>query len=359
MQRPPLPAGLHTLADHEALARQNLPAPTWAYVAGGAGDGHTLQANAQAWQRVGLAPRVLPASRTLDTRIGLWGHPHPTPLLVAPMAQHGAVHPDAERATALAASALGVGLVLSAQSQTPMEVVARLYQPGSGMGPLWFQLYPHPDKAWVLELALRAEASGYQALVLTVDAPVQGVRDAERRAGWAGVPGQALAHPEPPRPPGTGAAALLAQAWTWDDVAWLQSRVDLPMLLKGITHPADARQACQLGVSGVVVSNHGGRVLDTVRATAEVLPAVVQAVQGGCTVLVDGGIRRGTDVVKALAMGAQAVMVGRPVLFGLANAGATGVAHVLRTLLDETQAAMALCGCAAVPAANQDLLHTP
>jgi 4-hydroxymandelate oxidase len=342
MQRAPLPPGLLTLADHETLAQQNLPAAIWAYVAGGAADGHTLQANNTAWQRLRLRPRVLPLSRTLDTHIQLWGRSHPTPLLVAPMAQHNAVHPDAERATALAASALGVGLVLSSQSHNTLEDVAHTFNPGQG--PLWFQLTPHPDKAWVSGLALRAEAAGYQALVLTVDAPIQGVRDSERRAGWSGMPSNAMAHPEPPRSGGTDVATLLAQSWTWDDVVWLQSQTTLPLLLKGITHPEDARQAARLGVAGVVVSNHGARVLDTVPATAEVLQEVAQAVQGDCAVLVDGGIRRGTDVVKALALGAQAVLIGRPVLYGLANAGATGVAHVLRTLLDETQAAMALCG---------------
>lgn len=358
MRQTALPSGLHTLADHEALARQNLPPATWAYVAGGAADGHTLLANTTAWQHLGLRPRVLPTTRELDTRITLWGRTHPTPLLVAPMAQHNAVHPDAERATALAASALGVGLVLSTQSHTPLEEVAHTYRPAPGQGPLWFQLYPHPDKGWVLALALRAQAAGYGALVLTVDAPVQGVRDMERRSGWQGMPSGGFAHPEPSRPGAGDVATLLAQAWSWDDVAWLQAQVHLPVLLKGISHPADARQACRLGIAGVVVSNHGARTLDTVPPTAQVLQEVVQAVQGDGVVLVDGGIRRGTDVVKALACGAQAVLVGRPVLYGLANAGATGAAHVLRTLLDETQAAMALCGCTTTDALDINLLHS-
>lgn len=344
LQRQTLPAGLHTLADHEAHARAHLPAATWAYLAGGAGHGYTLQANQAAWQTLGLRPRVLADVSPQDTTIQLLGQQLPSPLLIAPMAQHNVVHADAERATALAAAALGVGMVLSTQSHTPLEQVAQSFQPGPGQAPLWFQLYPCPDRGWMLSLAQRAQAAGYGALVLTVDAPVQGVRDAERRHGWAGSLTHALAHPEPASETPVSLQALLQRAWTWNDVAWLRDHAPLPLLLKGITHPDDARLACQLGVAGVIASNHGGRVLDTVPATAQLLPEVVQSVQGDCAVLVDGGVRRGTDVVKALALGAQAVLVGRPVLYGLANAGATGVAHVLRTLLDETQAAMALCG---------------
>jgi 4-hydroxymandelate oxidase len=169
------------------------------------------------------------------------------------------------------------------------------------------------------------------------------VRDAERRAGFA----LAAGFPAPHLPPKAGdgdLACLLARAPTWDDVVWLRGESPLPLLLKGITHPADAALACDLGVAGIVVSNHGGRVLDTVPATAKLLPGIVDEVRGRCAVLVDGGVRRGTDVVKAIALGADAVLVGRPVLYGLANAGATGVAHVLRLLLDEFAAAMALCG---------------
>jgi 4-hydroxymandelate oxidase len=195
----------------------------------------------------------------------------------------------------------------------------------------------------------RAEHAGFEALVLTVDAPAHGARDRERRAGFQLPPGISAVHLADlaPAPAGPGLCGGLGDAAaTWDDVAWLQSNTRLPVLLKGVLHPADAAQAASLGLAGLVVSNHGGRTLDTAPATAQVLPRIVDAVAGSLPVLVDGGIRRGTDVLKAIALGASAVMVGRPYVYGLANAGAVGVAHVLRLLRDELEIAMALCGCA-------------
>lgn len=347
-RRQSLPPGLFTLSDHEAMAQGRLDAAAWAYFHGGAADEITLRANRQAWDRLSLRPRVLRPLQPLDLGCHLLGKSWPTPLLVAPMACQRLAHPDGERATALAAAALGAGLVLSAQTSTPPELVAQLALGDAGRGPLWFQLYGLGDRAWMLELVQRVQQAGYEALVLTVDAPVNGVRDRERRAGFT-LPPDWLALPGPAAPAGTpggpaGLQALLSQALSWADVEWLLARSPLPLLLKGITHPDDARQAASLGVAGLICSNHGGRVLDTLPATAELLPAIVQAVQGACPVLVDGGIRRGTDIVKALALGAQAVLVGRPILHGLANAGATGVAHVLRLLLDEFMAALALSG---------------
>ena len=238
-------------------------------------------------------------------------------------------------------------------------------QPDPGRGPLWFQLYLQHDRGFTQALVQRVEAAGYEALVLTVDAPTSGVRDRERRAGFRLPPGVGPVNlaglPPPPPPdlrPGQSALfdGLLHQAPTWDDVAWLQSITRLPVLLKGVLHPADARQAVAAGAAGLIVSNHGGRTLDTAPATATALPRVVQAVGGAVPVLVDGGIRRGTDVLKAMALGASAVLVGRPAVWGLANAGATGVAHVLRLLRDELEVAMALTGCATLADATPALL---
>ena len=336
------PPGLVSLADHEAHARRMLDPATWAYINGGAGDGFTLRANRDAWDAVALHPRVLAPLAGLETRTTLLGKNCPTPILVAPMARHGLAHPDGELATALAASALGAGYVLATQSGRPLEEVAKAFAPGGERGPLWFQLYGFGDRDGMRELVARASAAGYEAVMLTVDAPVQGVRDDERRAGFAAPPGLPMPHLPPQA--AAGLADLLARAPTWDDVAWLLAHSPLPVLLKGITHPDDARLAVELGVAGLVVSNHGGRVLDTMPATATLLPAVASAVAGRCAVLVDGGVRRGTDIVKAIALGADAVLVGRPILHGLANAGAAGAAHVLRLLGDEFSAAMALCG---------------
>jgi 4-hydroxymandelate oxidase len=357
--RPPalpdaLPEGVFSLADHEHHAREKISEAVWAYFNGGAADEITLHANARAWQGLELLPRVMRPLAGGHTRIELLGRTLAHPVLVAPMAYQSLAHPLGELATALAAAALGAGLVLSTQASTRLEHVARAYLPDPGRGPLWFQLYLQPDRGFTQELVQRAESAGFEALVLTVDAPVSGARDAERRAGFLlpphvsavnlqGMP-QALA---PTSSPGHSALfdGLLAHAPTWEDVAWLRSITRLPVLLKGVVHPDDARQALGCGAAGLIVSNHGGRTLDTVPATAALLPRVLQAVAGDAPVLVDGGIRRGTDVLKAMGLGASAVLIGRPVLHGLANAGATGVAHVLRLLRDELEVAMALTGC--------------
>jgi 4-hydroxymandelate oxidase len=349
-----LPHGLVCLLDHEQHAQTLLPEAVWAYFNGGAADETTLRANALAWQTLELLPRVLRPLAGGHTRVPLLGRTLAHPILVAPMAYQSLAHPHGEHATALAAAALGAGLVVSTQASTRLEDVARTYLPDADRGPLWFQLYVQPDRGFTRELLQRAAAAGYEALVLTVDAPVQGVRDRERRAGFhtpTGVSAVNLigmnAPAAAPLQPGQSALfdGLLTHALTWDDVTWLRSITHLPVLLKGITHPADAVEAVRCGAAGLIVSNHGGRTLDTVPPTARLLPHVVQAVQGDVSVLVDGGIRRGTDVLKAMALGASAVLVGRPILHGLTNAGATGVGHVIRLLRDELEIAMALTGC--------------
>ena len=337
------------LCDHETLARAALDEAAWAYFSGGAADEITLQSNTRGWQDMGLAPRVLQDLKGGHTQVQLLGRPWPTPLLVAPMAHQRWAHADGEAAMALAAAAQGCGMVLSHQTSTPLQTVAELVRGEDDRGPLWFQLYWQTDPGAMRALIAEMEAAGYEAIVLTVDAPVQGVRDRERRLG------PRLPLPEHVRPvhwqvqPPTENAGLCAghanAAPTWDDVARLQSWTRLPVLLKGITHPLDAAQAVRLNLSGLIVSNHGGRTLDTLPASAQLLPAVVNAVQGDAAVLVDGGIRRGTDVFKALALGADAVLVGRPCLYGLAHAGARGAAHVLRLMRDELEMAMTLCGC--------------
>ena len=368
LQRHAIPSGIVSLADHEERARQQLDDNAWAYFSGGAADEITLRANPAAWSQLPLQPRVLRALVGGHTRTTLLGRTLAHPILLAPVAFQCLAHPDGERATAFAAAALGAGMVLSTQSSTPVEVVAQALRGDPGSGPLWFQLYLQHDRGFTRSLVQRAEAAGCEALVLTVDAPASGVRDRERRAQFRLPPGISAVHlaglapsPAPQLAPGQSALfdALLHQAPTWDDVQWLQSTTRLPVLLKGILHPDDARQAATLGVAGLIVSNHGGRTLDTAPATAAVLPQVVQAVRAidnSLPVLVDGGIRRGTDVLKAMALGASAVLVGRPAIHGLANAGAAGVAHVLRLLRDELEVAMALTGCATLADASPALL---
>ena len=353
--RESLPDGVVCLADHETLASGVMTPQVQAYVDGGAADGLTLAANRSAWQQLPLHPRVLRQLTGGHTRVDLLGRTLAHPILVAPMAHQGLLHPHAEQASALAAAMQGAGFVLSAQANTSLETIARLVLPQQERGPLWFQLYLQPDRTFNLDLIRRAEAAGFEALVLTVDAPTHGARDAERRAGFRLPPGLAAVNLQgqvapPPRPLADHQSRLfddlLTHAPTWTDIAWLRAHTRLPLVLKGITHPDDARLAADHDVAAIIVSNHGGRTLDTVPATASLLPAVVEAVSGAVPVLVDGGIRRGTDVLKAMALGASAVLVGRPVLHGLANAGAVGVAHVIRLLRDELEIAMALCGCA-------------
>lgn len=363
--REPLPAGVVTLADHQAHAKSRLDDQAWAYFAGAAGDELTLQANVQAWQQLSLLPRVLQPLAGGHTRCVVLGRTLAHPIFLAPVAYQRLAHPDGELASAYAAAAQGAGMVVSTQASIALETIADAVRTDADRGPLWFQLYLQADRAFSRELVLRAEQAGYEALVLTVDAPTHGVRDRERRVGFRLPPAVSAVNlaAQPAAPNirlNAGQSALfdglLRHAPTWDDIAWLQTITRLPILLKGILHPADARQARALGVAGLIVSNHGGRTLDTSVASAHALPRIVDALDGACTVLVDGGIRRGTDVLKALALGANAVLIGRPYIFGLANAGAVGVAHVLRLLRDELEVAMALTGCQTLDKVSRELI---
>lgn len=365
---PALPPDVATLGDHERHARLALDDATWAYLFGAAADELTFARNIDAWRALELQPRVLRPLAGGHTRVELLGRTLAHPILVAPMAYQRLAHPDGEHATALACAALGAGLVFSTQASAPLDEIAATFLPQPGRGPLWFQLYLQADRGFTADLVRRAEAAGFEALVLTVDAAVQGARDSERRSGFrlpAGVNAVNLAgmHTPPPRALAADQSALfddlLTHAPGWDDVAWLRSITRLPVLLKGILHPGDARQAVAGGASGLIVSNHGGRTLDTAVTTASALPRIAEAVQGDLPLLVDGGIRRGTDVLKAIGLGASAVLVGRPVLHGLATAGATGVAHVLRLLRDELEIAMALTGCRTLAEASTALAPPP
>ncbi|MCZ4313996.1 alpha-hydroxy acid oxidase [Comamonadaceae bacterium G21597-S1] len=362
-----LPQGIVSLADHARHAAQYMDANAKAYFDGAAADQITLDANAAAWQDWQLVPRVLRDLRAGHTRQSLLGRTLQHPILLAPVAYQRMAHADGELAAAHAAAAQGAGMVLSMQASVPMEAVAHAMGQSATAGPLWFQLYLQQDRGFVRALVQQAEDTGFQALVLTVDAPVHGARDQERRFGFrlpdgvsavnltrlrrSAVHGQAV-------PPGALCAGLMQQAPRWDDVAWLLQQTRLPVLVKGILHPDDALLARDMGVAGIIVSNHGGRTLDTAWPSACALPAVAQALEGALPILVDGGIRRGTDVLKALALGASAVLIGRPVIHGLVNAGAVGVAHVLKLLRDELEIAMALSGCAQVSDANPALLRS-
>lgn len=347
---PPLaqiPPQIAALSDYEAYARERVEPGAWAYINGGAGDEWTLRENIAAFARLMLRTRALRPMKGASTALTLFGCDMAAPILIAPMAFHGLVHPDGEAATALAAAATGTTLVVSTQSGQPIEQIT-----AAAPGAPWFQLYIQTDRAFTERLVARAEAAGYRALVLTVDAPVNGVRNTEARAGFALPPHIRAVNLEGMRAPSPGpegallfGTPLLESVPDWQDILWLRSLTRLPILLKGIVDPADARRALECGVDGLIVSNHGGRTLDGVPAAIDLLPAIARAVNGQVPVLVDGGVRRGTDVLRALALGANAVLVGRPILHALATAGALGVAHALRVLRAEFELAMALAGC--------------
>jgi 4-hydroxymandelate oxidase len=335
------------LLEIEPLARKRLTPAAWEYISSGAGDEISLRWNRESFDRLRLMPRALVDVSSLDLRVNLFGRELPHPILLAPTAYHRLVHNEGELETARGADAAQAIMVVSTMATTSVEEIA-----AQTKGPLWFQLYVHPDRGFTRNLVKRAEAAGCQALVLTVDTPVVGLRYREMRIKFSLPPGMDRPHlrglPDVPTghlPPGkTIYSALFDSKLTWKDIEWLRSFVRVPVLLKGILNPEDADLAVRSGVDGIIVSNHGARNLDTVPATIDVLPLIVERVKRSVPVLIDGGIRRGTDVLKALALGANAVLIGRPYLYGLGLMGSKGVILVIDILRRELETAMALTG---------------
>lgn len=327
------------LFEYEALARERLHPAVWDYFSGGANDEVTLRENRAAFERIQIRPRVLVDVSQISMATTLLGTPVAMPICVAPSAMHGAACEDGECATARAAGALGTLMAVSTESTRTLEDIAR-----EATGPLWFQLYfSSSTRGHAERLVNRAEAAGYQAIVLTVDSSRWGQKERHARseATFEWPPsGNFTQDPLPEQNEDEADGAAI----TWADIEWLRSITALPLVLKGILTAEDAHQCAEHGIAGILVSNHGGRQLDTVAATIEALPEVVEAVSGQCEVYLDGGVRRGTDALKALALGARAVFVGRPVLWGLAAAQVEGAQHVLELLRDELELAMALAG---------------
>lgn len=344
-----IPRAIAAVADYVPFARERMSGGAWAYLSGGAADEFTIAENEAAFRRLRLQNRVLASFVGAHTRLTLCGVPLDYPILLAPVALQKLAHPDGELASVLAASAMNALTIVSTESSVPLEDLAAQAQ-----APLWFQLYIQTDRGFTRALIERAAAAGYRALVVTVDAPVNGARNREQRAAFAPPPGVDAANlrgmpRQVPRIARAGetlfGSGLLDTAATWRDLAWLRAQTSLPVLVKGILSADDAREAVAHGVVGIVVSNHGGRTLDTLPATIDALPAIADAVAGRVPLVLDGGVRRGTDVLKALARGATAVAIGRPYVYALAAAGAQGVAHVLHILRTELEMAMALTGC--------------
>jgi 4-hydroxymandelate oxidase len=345
-----VPFAFTNLLELEDLARAKVPRPAFDYIAGGAEDEVSLRRNREAYGRWALRPRVLIDVSSCNTSTTVLGQRVSMPILVAPTAFHGLVHPDGELGTARGAAAAGTIMVVSAIATRTLEEIAAAIA-----APRWFQLYVWKDREVTAELVKRATKAGYRAICLTVDTPLLGRREKDERNAFTLPPGIGIANVRPAGLDGMPASErgsafakyvkeMLDPAVTWRDLAWLRSLTSLPILLKGIMTMEDAKIAVEHGVDGIVVSNHGGRQLDSTPATLDVLPEIVDAVRGRAEVFMDGGIRRGTDVLKAIALGARAVLVGRSPLWGLALGGADGVQAVLEHLRKEFELAMALSG---------------
>jgi 4-hydroxymandelate oxidase len=340
-----------SLPEFEERARRCMTPMAYEYVASGAADEHTVRWNRDAFDRIRLRPRVLRDVAAVDLRVTLFGREHAFPMLLAPTAYHRVLHPDGEIATVRGAAAAGITWIVSVGTTTPLQEIA-----AAATSPLWFQLYFQSDRGFTRDLVQQVEASGCEVLCLTVDSPIIGPRNRQARAGFKlpaevstphlydiGQRGQAVMDPR-------------RVAATWQDVEWLRGFTTLPLVLKGIVDGEDASRAVQAGAAGIIVSNHGGRNLDTTVAAIDALPEVVDHVGGRVPVLVDGGIRRGTDVIKALALGAAAVLIGRPYCYGLSVAGSEGVRRVVEILRRELEAAMMLSGLPAIKDIDQDVL---
>ena len=349
-------AGIFNLHEFEALGRERMTGPNFDYVAGGSWDEITLAENDAAWRAFRFAPRVLTDIRKVDVAGSFLGRPSSLPIAIAPMAAQAMAHPDGEAAMARAAAEAGVPMILSTSaSMTPEEVVAAA--PGTD---LMFQLYLLRDLGYARSLVEQAAAAGCRALVLTVDLPVLGYRERDRRSGFT-----------MPRMPNVEAAgghqrgrygALDGQralGLTWADLGQIRTWSEMPLVLKGILASEDARLAVEHGVDGIVVSNHGGRQLDRSLATAHALEEIVEAVHGRVEVWVDGGIRRGLDVAIALSLGADGVLVGRPLYWALAAGGQAGVSRALAILREELELALPLLDCASLSDLRRELVRGP
>jgi 4-hydroxymandelate oxidase len=368
MEEAQIGPGLACLSDFEEAAKGKIPHMAWEFYNGAVADEITMRWNREAYQRIRLKPRILVDVSKLDTRVTLFGREHPFPIILAPTAYHKLAHPDGELATARGAGAAGATMVISSMATTSVEDISKVAK-----SPLWFQLYFQADRGFTKDLVQRAEDAGCRAICLTVDTPIVGARNREARAQFklpenldlpnmrglkvngldmgknAGGHGAA---------PGSIYSPVMDAAMTWRDMDWLISTAKVPVLFKGVLNPDDADQAVKVGVKGIMVSNHGARNLDTVPATVDALPLVAEKVAGRVPVIVDGGVRRGTDVLKALALGANAVMIGRPYLYALGVAGQDGVAAVVNILRKEFEMAMALTGRPSIASIDRTVLWT-
>ncbi len=339
------------VSEYEVLAQQKIEPGAWDYYQGGSDDEVTLRANRTAFERIRLRPRVLVNVETISMQTSVLGTPIAMPIMVAPTSSHCVAYPEGECATTRGTGAAGSLMIASCVSTRTLEEIAEEAQKTAC--PLWFQLYVFNDIQITEGLVRRAEQAGYRALVLTVDTPRLGKRERDLR-------NNVIIPPAPHRAANFAAGhPVFRPILTWETLAWLRGITHLPLLIKGVLTAEDALLAVQHGVDGIIVSNHGGRQLDGALASIEALPEVAEAVEGRCEIYVDGGIRRGTDVLKALALGARAVFIGRPTLWGLAVNGSEGVRDVLEILHAELELAMALSGRPTLASIDRSLVKLP
>lgn len=350
-----------SIYDFEKLAKEKLSQMAYDYYSSGAHDEITLRENCESYKRIFLKYRVLIDVSKRDLSTEVLGQKISMPIMIAPTAFHKMAHQDGEIAVAKAAGSADTIMILSTLSNSDVEDVVK-----ASSKPVWFQLYVYKDRKVTKELIKRAEAAGCKALVLTVDAPVLGIRERDVRNKFNLPEGITVKNLVPakkgnlPEMDDSGLSAyvqkFLDPSLSWKDIEWLKSITNLPIVIKGIACKEDALLSVRHGADGIVVSNHGGRQLDTCRATIDVLPEVADAVSGKIEILIDGGIRRGTDVIKAIALGAKAVLIGRPVIWGLAVDGEKGVSSVLEIMRKEIDHAMALCGIDSIEKIDKNLI---
>ncbi|MBJ9952567.1 MULTISPECIES: alpha-hydroxy acid oxidase [unclassified Acinetobacter] len=357
---PPLsqiPPHLQTIADYEKQAELHLAENTWHYLQGGAMDEQSVRDNIEQFKKIQLIPRLLNDLTHGSTQCKILEETFPHPIFLAPIGHQQLFHPEGEAATALAAEVLGSNMLLSTFTNTDMRSIKK-------ENPLkWFQLYWQGDREKSLALVHLAQQQNFKAIVITVDSPHTGIRDRERRVNFQ-LP-EAMQHPHTPthiplpeitdnqHPVFQG---LMQIAPKWEDIEFIIRHTSLPVILKGVLHPLDAQKAVNIGIKGLIISNHGGRVLNTSISPLKALEKIRKVVPTDFPLLLDGGIRRGTDVFKALALGADAVLIGRPAIYGLSVAGALGVAHVIKILKEEFEITMALMGTATVNEINQEYI---
>lgn len=354
-----LPADLLSLADYARMAPQFIDPAIWAWLEGGSGGLQALHANRATFEHYAIYNRLLVDCHEGSTATRILGQALDHPIVLAPIGYHGLVHPSGELATAR--GALDTLMVASTMASVPLEEIAR-----AAAGPVWFQLYFQPDRDDSLRLVRRAEAAGYGAIMVTLDTPVQPASHASQKAGFAlpaDVAAVNLAENRPAQPKQIERQqslifqGLMSDAPRQADLEWLRSQTQLPLLAKGVSHPDDGARLIGLGIDGLVLSNHGGRALDCAPAPLAVLPAMRAAVGADATILLDGGVRTGSDVFKALALGANGVLVGRPQVHALAIAGSLGIAYMLKLLRNELELTMALAGCPTIASISRAALH--